>query len=92
MEKMLFITSSIRRLMMIATETFKIDDAFLANSQTMTVPAKYRLASEEILEVIIVMIIKKVVNIAAITGTVPIPAGKIMDQGSRSRMCHPKIS
>jgi hypothetical protein len=79
MEKMLFTTNGIGHLRITVTETFKIDDVFLANSQTMTVPAKYRLAVEKILEVIIGMIIKKVVNSATITGIVPVPAGKIMD-------------
>jgi hypothetical protein len=48
MEKMLFTTSGIGRLRMTVTEIFKIDDIFLDSSQIMTVPAKYRPASEEI--------------------------------------------
>jgi hypothetical protein len=92
MEKMLFTTNGIGRLRMSAIETFKIDDDSLASSQIMTLPAKYRLVSEEIAEVIFGMIIKRVVTNATTTGTVPVPTGKIMDQGSKGRMCHPKIS
>jgi hypothetical protein len=37
----------------------------------MTAPTKYRLASEELVEVVIEMIIKRAVNSVAITGMVP---------------------
>jgi hypothetical protein len=70
----------------------KIDDDSLASSQIMKPPAKYRLVSEELAEVIVGMTIKRVVNSAMTTGTVPVPIGKMMDQGSRGRMCHPKFS
>jgi hypothetical protein len=91
MEKMLFIISGIGRLRRIETEIFKIDDDFLANTPTMTVPAKYRLVSEEIAEITIEMIIKRVVNSAVTIGVVHAPIGKIMVQGSRGRTYLPKI-
>jgi hypothetical protein len=91
MEKMLFIISGIGRLRRIEIEIFKIDDDFLANTPTMTVPAKYRLASEEIAEIIIGMIIKRAVNNIMNTWIVHVPTGKITDQGSKGRTYLPKI-
>ena len=91
MEKMLFTTSGIGHLRMTVTEIFKIDDVFLASFQSMTVPAKYRLASEEIVEEIIETIIKRAVNNVTITGMVPVLTGKIMVQGSRGRIYLSKI-
>jgi nitrogen regulatory protein PII-like uncharacterized protein len=91
MERMLSTTSDIGRLRRIAIETFKIDGIFLASFRIMTVPATYRLASEEIMEETIEMIIKRVVNSAVIIGTVPVLTGKIMVQDSRRRTYLPKI-
>jgi membrane-associated HD superfamily phosphohydrolase len=58
----------------------------------MTVLAKYRLASEEIMEKIIEMTIKGVMNSAATIGMLPVLTDKIVDQGSRDRMYHPRTS
>ena len=57
----------------------------------MTVPAKYRLASEEIMEEIVEMILKRTVITVAITGTVLVLIGKIVAKGSRGRIYLPKI-
>jgi hypothetical protein len=91
MEKMLFTTSGIGRLRMTVTEIFKIDDVFLDSSQIMTVPAKYRPASEEILKETVEMTLKRAVSTVAITGMALVPIGKIMVQGSRGRIYLPKI-
>ena len=47
---MLFTINGIGRLRMTVTEIFKIGGVFLDSSQIMTVPAKYKPASEEIME------------------------------------------
>ena len=91
MEKMLFTTSGIGRLRMTVTEIFKIDNVFLDCFQIMTVPAKYRPASEEIMEEIVEMILKRTVITVAITGTVLVLIGKIVAKGSRGRIYLPKI-
>ena len=90
MEKMLFKINGIGRLRTTATEIIKIDDAFLDSSQIMMVLAKYRLASEEIMVKIIEMTIKGVMNSAATTGMLPVLTDKIVDQGSKDRMYHPR--
>jgi hypothetical protein len=91
MEKMLFTTSGIGRLRTIVIEIFKIDGDFLANTLTMTVPTKYRLASEEIVEITIEMITRKVVNNVVTKGIVHGLIGKIMVQGSKGHTYLPKI-
>ena len=91
MERMLFTINGIGRLRMTATEIFKIDDVFLDSFQIMTVPAKYRTASREIMEEIVEIILKRTVMTVAITGTVLVLIGKIMAKGSRGRIYLPKI-
>ena len=91
MERMLFTINGIGRLRMTVTEIFKIDDVFLDSFQIMTVPAKYRPASEEIMEEIVEMILKRTVITVAITGTVLVLIGKIVAKGSRGRIYLPKI-
>lgn len=85
MERTLFTINGIGRLRMTVTEIFKIGDVFLDSSQIMTVPAKYRPASEEIMEKIVEMILKRAVITVAITGTVLVLIGKIVAKGSRGR-------
>ena len=91
MERMLFTINGIGRLRMTVTEIFKIDDVFLDSFQIMTVPAKYWPASEEIMEEIVEMILKRTVITVAITGTVLVLIGKIMAKSSRGRIYLPKI-
>ncbi len=91
MERTLFTINGIGRLRMTVTEIFKIGDVFLDSSQIMTVPAKYRPASEEIMEKIVEMILKRAVITVAITGTVLVLIGKIVAKGSRGRIYLPKI-
>ena len=91
MERMLFTINGIGRLRMTVTEIFKIGDVFLDSSQIMTVPAKYRPASEEIMGKIVEMILKRAVITVAITGTVLVLIGKIVAKGSRGRIYLPKI-
>ena len=91
MEKILFTISDTGHRRRTVVENFKIDDDFLGSSRVMMLLAKYRLASEEIAEIIIEMIIKRVVNSVATTVIVHVPTGKIMVQGSRGRTYLPKI-
>ena len=91
MERMLFTINGIGSLRMTATEIFKIDDVFLDSFQIMTVPAKYLPASEEIMEEIVEMILKRTVITVAITGTVLVLIGKIVAKASRGRIYLPKI-
>ena len=91
MERTLFTINGIGRLRMTVTEIFKIGDVFLDSSQIMTVPAKYRPASEEIMKKIVEMILKRAVITVAITGTVLVLIGKIVAKGSRGRIYLPKI-
>ena len=92
MEKMLFITSGIGRLRTTAAEIIKIDDVSLDSFLTMTVLAKYRLASEQLAEITIGMITREVTSNEAISGTVPVQIDKITGLGSRGHMYHPRIS
>jgi hypothetical protein len=92
MEKMLFTTSGTGRPRRIAVETFKIGDDFLDSFQIMMLLAKYRLDFEETVEETIEMIIKGVASSVAITRTTLVPVEKIMDQGFRGRMSHPRTS
>ena len=91
MERMLFTINGIGRLRMTVIEIFKIGDVFLDSSQIMTVLAKYRPASEEIMEKIVEMILKRAVITVAITGTVLVLIGKIVAKGSKGRIYLPKI-
>jgi hypothetical protein len=50
MEKMLFTISGTGRLRRTAVEISKIDDDFLGSTRVMTLLAKYRPVSEEIME------------------------------------------
>jgi hypothetical protein len=71
--------------------TIKIDDV-IVTSQIMTVPAKWRLASEEIVGEIIEMIIREAMTSAMIIEMRQTPADKIIDHGFRGRtIYHPKI-
>jgi hypothetical protein len=92
MEKMLFTINGTGHLRKTAIEIFKIDDDSLDSSQITTLQAKSRLVFEATTEKTIEMIIKKVASSAVITGTVPVPIDKIVDQDFRDRTCHPKIS
>jgi hypothetical protein len=89
---MLFITNDRGHLRRIATElTIKIDDVFFT-SQIMMVPAKWRLASEEIMEKIIGMITSRTMTSATIIWMRRVPTGKIIGLGSQDHTtCHPKI-
>ena len=90
MEKMPCIISGKGHPKKIATEAaIKIGDDILVHIQIIAVPAKWRLASEEIVDEIIGMIIRE----AATTETRQAPVDKIIDQGSRGHtIYHPKIS
>jgi hypothetical protein len=69
----------------------RIGDVFAISCTTM-VPAKYRLASEEIMVEVIVMIAIRVMNNKAIIDMHLAPADKIVDLGFRGHTtCHPKI-
>jgi hypothetical protein len=76
----------------IATETtIKIGDD-IATSQIMTVPVKWRLASEEIVEEIIGVIIKEATTSAMIIEMRQAPTDKIIDLGFQGHTTyHPKI-
>ena len=92
MAKTLFKTNDIDHPKRIGTETtIKIGDV-IATSQIMTVPAKWRLASEEIAEEIIEMTIREAMTSAMIIEMRQAPADKIIDHGFRGRkIYHPKI-
>ena len=76
----------------IAIETTIRTGDVSATLRNMTVPDKWRLASEEIMEEIIVMIIKGATTNAMITEMHRVPAGKIIGRGFQGHtMCHPKI-
>jgi hypothetical protein len=92
MEKMLFTTSGIGRLRTTAAEIIKIDDDSLDSFSITTVLAKYRLASEQRVEIIIEMITKEATSSRAINGTLPVQTDKITGLGSRGHMYHPRIS
>jgi hypothetical protein len=87
MERMPSTTSDIGHPRKIVTETSKIDGVFLDSTPIITVPAKYRPVSVEIMKGTIEMIIKK----AASSGMVPAQIDKIMVQGSRGSTYLPKI-
>jgi hypothetical protein len=93
MEKMPCIISGIGHPKKIATETtIKIGDDILVHTQIMTVPAKWRLASEEITEETIGMTIREAANNAMIIETRQVLVGKITDRGFRGHtIYHPKI-
>jgi hypothetical protein len=89
MEKMLFTTNGIGRLKRTAVEIFKTGDNFLGSSQITTPLARYRLVFEETVDETIEMIIRGAVSNTAITRMIP---DKIVDQGFRDRMSHPRTS
>ena len=92
MERTLFTINGIGRMRTTVTEILKIGDVFLDSSQIMTVPAKYRPASEEIMEEVIGMTIREAANSAMIIETRQVLAGKITDRGFRGHTIHhPKI-
>jgi hypothetical protein len=90
MEKTQYITSDTGRQKRIAVEIFKIEGDFLASSTTTTLPATYRLASEEILEEIVEMTTKEVMNNKATIEVILAVTGKIVDQGFKDLMCPPR--
>jgi BRCT domain type II-containing protein len=76
----------------IAIETTIKTGDVIETMRNTTVPAKYRLASEETVEEIIERIITGAMTSEAITGTHQVPADKIIDQGFQGRiMYHPRI-
>ena len=80
MEKMPCKINGIDHPRKIATETtIKIGDDILVHTQIMTVPAKWRLASEEIMEEVIGMTIREAANSAMIIETRQVLADKITD-------------
>ena len=89
----MFKTKGTCHLRKTATETtIKIGDVFLDSSQVMTVPAKWRLASEETVEEIIGMITTEITSSAMIIEMRKAPADKIIGQGSRGHtIYHPRI-
>jgi hypothetical protein len=89
---MLFITNGRGHPRRIATGiTIKIGDVS-DTSQIMTVPAKWLLASEEIVEEIIEMITSGTMTSATIIEMRRVPAGEITGLGSQGHTtCHPKI-
>ena len=91
MEKMLFTINDIGHQRRTAVEPSKIDDDSLGSFRVMMPLAKYRLASEEILEETVEMIIKEVVSSKATTEVIPVIIDKIVDQGSRDHMYLPRI-
>jgi hypothetical protein len=69
-----------------------IGDDMLVNSQTTTVPTKWRLASEEVVEEIIGRITREAASSAVIIGMRQVLVGKTIDRGSRGHtIYHPKI-
>jgi hypothetical protein len=93
MEKMPCIINDIGHPKKIVIEAaIKIGDDILVHIQIMTVPAKWRLASEEIMEEIIGMTIREPAKSAMIIETRQVLAGKITDRGSRGHtIYHPKM-
>ena len=93
MEKMPCIISGKGHPKKIATETaIKIGDDILVHIQIIMVPAKWRLASEEIMEEVIGITIREAANSAMIIETRQVLAGKITDRGFRGHtIYHPKI-
>ena len=93
MAKTLFTISGLGHPKKIATEAaIKIGGDILIHIQIITVPAKWRLASEEIMEEVIGMTIREAVNSAMIIETRQVLAGKITDRGFRGHtIYHPKI-
>ena len=80
---MMFTISDIGHLRRTAVETSKIDDDSLGSFRLMTLLAKYRLVSEEILGEIVEMIIKGVASSEATIEMILGITGKIVDQGFR---------
>ena len=93
MARMLFKTNGKGHPRKTAIEkTIKIGDDILVHIQIITVPAKWRLASEEIMEEVIGMTIREAANSAMIIETRQVLAGKITDRGFRGHtIYHPKI-
>jgi hypothetical protein len=89
---MMFITNGRGHPRRIVTGiTIKIGDVF-DPSQIMTVPAKWRLASKEIVEEIIRMITSGTMTSTTTIEMHQVPAGKITGLGSQGHTtCHPKI-
>ena len=78
---MMFIIYGTDHPRMIATETTtKIGDDILVSTQITTVPAKWRLASEETAEEIIGMITREITSSAMIIEMRQAPADKIIGQ------------
>ena len=90
---MMFIINGTDHPRKIATETTtKIGDDILVSTQITTVPAKWRLASEETLQEIIGMITREITSSAMIIEMRQAPADKIIVQGSRGHtIYHPRI-
>jgi hypothetical protein len=93
MEKMPCKISGIGHPRRIAIEIIiKIGDDILASTQITTVPAKWRLAFEEIVEEIIGRTTREAASSVVIIGMRQVLAGKTIDQCFRGHtIYHPKI-